>query len=206
MPMIHHPRILLALLLVIGLIGGTVAILANQQDSDGRPVPLPIPTPGPLVEADKQAAVDIVRQSGVVERIADNQSWSASDFYRRPVGQGRIYFIATWEQPVEYAGPWLDGDNCQGTRAIEFSSTWTGITQLNIIVHVENAEVVHYTPHEPGRVNPSQEAPQRPNPKRASGLDPEDPVTVYDLESQRVIYEGPMKDAPQECPPGKESD
>ena len=66
MPKIHHPRILLVLLLVVGLIGGTVAVVANQQDSDVKAMPLPIPTPGPLDEAAKQAAVDIVRQSGVV--------------------------------------------------------------------------------------------------------------------------------------------
>ena len=28
---IHHPRILMALLLVMGLIGGTVAVIANDQ-------------------------------------------------------------------------------------------------------------------------------------------------------------------------------
>ena len=66
MPKIHHPRILLALLMVIGLIGGTVAVFATQQDAQ----PLPIPTPLPLGEADEQAAVAVLRESGVVDRIA----------------------------------------------------------------------------------------------------------------------------------------
>ena len=199
MPKIHHPRILLALLMVIGLIGGTVAVFATQQDAQ----PLPIPPPLPLGEADEQAAVAVLRESGVVDRIAGSQAWSASDFYRRPSG---VYLMATWEQPVAYSGPWLDGDNCQGTRALEFSSTWTGITQLAIIVDVENAAVVHYVPHGPRRANPAQEAPQRPNPIKGSDARPEDQVKVHDLESRTVIYEGPGKDAPQECPSGKEDD
>ena len=164
-------------------------------------------SPGPLDEADRQAAVDIARQSGLVERIAAPQAWSASDFYERPVGQSiGIYLIVTWERPVEYAGPWRDGDNCRGTRALEFSSTWTGITQLAIIVDVENAEVVHYTPYDPGRTNPYQEAPQRPNPISVGGPDPDDQVTVYNLESRKVIYEGQGRSAPLECPSDKEND
>ena len=164
-------------------------------------------TQGSLDEADKQAAVDILQQSGVVDRIAGPQAWTASDFYRRPVGLTTgVYFVATWEQPIEYSGPWLDGDNCQGTRSLEFSSTWTGITQLGIIVDVENAEAVHYVPYAPRRVLPYQEAPQRPNPIGAGDAGPEDQVTVYELESRKVIYEGPGKDAPQECSPGKEND
>ncbi len=207
MPKIHHPRVLLALLLVIGVIGGTVAVLASQQDQYGRPVSLPIPTPSPLDDDAKQDAADIVRQSGSVDSIAGNQPWTASDFYQRPVGQTTgVYFIATWEQPVEYSGPWLDGDNCQGTRALEFSSTWTSITQLGIIVDVAQAEVVHYMPYDPGRTNPYQEAPQRPNPISVGDSDPDDQVTVYNLESRKVIYEGPGRGAPLECPPGKESD
>ena len=206
MPKIHHPRILLALLLVMGLIGGTVAVLANQQDSDGKTVSLPIPTPLPLDEADKQAAVAVLRDSGVVDRIAGPQVWTASDFYQRRVGQTfGVYFIATWEQPVEYSGPWRTLE-CRGTLVIEPLGTWTGTTQLSIVVDVENAEVVHYAAYGPPRVNPSQEAPQRPRPTNLRDASPEDQITVYDAESRKVIYEGLGKDAPQGCPRGKEDD
>ena len=196
----------MALLLVIGLIGGTVAVVANQQDSHGKTVPLPIPTPLPLDEADKQAAAAVLRQSGVVDRVAGPQAWTASDFYQRRVGQTiGVYFVATWEQPVEYSGPWRIL-KCRGTRVVEPPGTWTGITQLSIVVDVENAEVVHYVPYAPRRVLPYQEAPQRPNPIRVGDAGPDDQVTVYDSESRKVIYEGPGKDGPQECPPGKEDD
>ena len=188
----------------------TVCLLLLTACSDVESPPNSVATQetqGSLDEADKQAAVDILQQSGVVDRIAGPQAWTASDFYRRPVGLTTgVYFVATWEQSVEYSGPWLDGDNCQGTRSLEFSSTWTGITQLGIIVDVENAEAVHYVPYAPRRVLPYQEAPQRPNPIGVGDAGPEDQVTVYDLESRKVIYEGPGKDAPQECPPGKEND
>ena len=206
MPKIQHPRILFALLLVVGLIGGTVAVIANQQDSGVKTVPLPVPTPLPLDEAGKQAAVAVLRDSEVVDRIAGPQVWTASDFYQRRVGQAiGVYFIATWEQPVEYSGPWRTLE-CQGTLVVEPLGTWTGTTQLSIVVDVENAEVVHYFPYGPPRVNPYQEAPQRPNPISVDDAGPEDQITVYDAESRRVIYEGPGKDGPQECPPGKEDD
>ena len=58
--------------------------------------------------------------------------------------------------------------------------TWTGITQLSIIVDVENAEAVHYVPYAPRRVLPYQEAPQRPNPIGVGDAGPEDQITVYD--------------------------
>ena len=188
----------------------TVCLLLLTACSDVESPPNSVATQetqGSLDEADKQAAVDILQQSGVVDRIAGPQVWTASDFYQRRVGQTiGVYLIATWEQPVEYSGPWLDGDNCQGTRALEFSSTWTGTTQLSIIVDVGQAEVVHYMPYDPGRTNPSQEAPQRPNPISVGGADPDGQVTVYNLKSRKVIYEGPGRGAPQECPPGKEND
>ena len=92
---IHHPRILLALLLVMGLIGGTVAVIANDQDPYGAPVSLPIPTPLPLDEAEKQDAIAVLRQSGVVDQVAGAQPWTASDFYRRPIGRiTGVYLIA----------------------------------------------------------------------------------------------------------------
>ena len=224
---IHHPRILLALLLVMGLIGGTVAVIANDQDPYGAPVSLPIPTPLPLDEAEKQDAIAVLRQSGVVDQVAGAQPWTASDFYRRPIGDSTgVYLIATWEQPVEYSGPWRVA-MCQGTRAIESPGTWTGITQLAVTVDVENSEVVLYVPYDTPRAIPYQEAPQRLNPVSVSHVGPEDQVTVYDLESRKVIhdeegsedqiavddlesrdvvYEGPAEDALQVCPPGRVDD
>ena len=187
----------------------TVCLLLPTACSDVGPSPTSTATresPGPLDEARKQAAVDIVRQSGVVERIAGPQTWTASDFYQRPVGQTTgVYFVATWEQPVDYSGPWRIL-RCQGTRVVEPLGTWTGITQLSIVVDVENAEVVHYAAYGPPRVNPYQEAPQRPRPTNVGDASPEDQITVYDAESRKVIYEGPGKDGPQECPRGKEDD
>ena len=201
MPKIHHPRILLALLLVMGLIGGTVAVIANDQDPYGAPVSLPIPTPLPLDEAEKQDAIAVLRQSGVVGQVAGAQPWTASDFYRRPIGDTTgVYLIATWEQPVEYSGPWRVA-MCQGTRAVELPGTWTGITQLAVTVDIENTEVVYYIPYDVPRANPYQEAPQRPNPISVGHAGPEDQVTVYDLESRKVIHEGPGEDEPQPTDP-----
>ena len=188
----------------------TVCLLLLTACSDVESPPNSVATQetqGSLDEADKQAAVDILQQSGVVDRIAGPQAWTASDFYQRPVGLTiGVYLIATWEQPVEYSGPWLDGDNCQGTRSLEFSSTWTGITQLGIIVDVGQAEVVHYMPYDPGRTNPSQEAPTTSQPHKRGRCGPG--WSGYRLQPKKpeVIYEGPGKDAPQECPPGKEDD
>ena len=90
---------------------------------------------------------------------------------------------------------------CQGTRAVELPETWTGITQLAVTVDIENTEVVYYIPYDVPRANPYQEAPQRPNPISVGHAGPEDQVTVYDLESRKVIHEGPGEDEPQPTDP-----
>ena len=207
MPKIHHPRILLVLLLVVGLIGGTVAVVANQQDSDVKAMPLPIPTPGPLDEAAKQAAVDIVRQSGVVERIAGNQPWIASYFFRSAIAgtTNGVGFNASWEQPVESSGPW-SSVRCRGTRVFSSSSVWANVTRLKIDVDVEHREVVglsvRYKRPVPGETPPL-------NAVHVSGAGPDYQGTVRDLETRQVIFSGLAKAAPDDvrvCPRGKEDD
>ena len=103
---------------------------------------------------------------------------------------------------------------------MELPEIWTGITQLAVTVDIENTEVVYYIPYDVPRANPYQEAPQRPNPVSVGHAGPEDRVTVYDLESRKVIheepgddlesrdviYKGTAGDAPQVCPPGKVDD
>ena len=207
MPKIHHPRILLALLLVMGLIGGTVAVLANQQNSDGKTVSLPIPTPLPLDEAAKQAAVDIVRQSGAVERIAGNQSWTPSYFFRSAIAgtTNGVGFNASWEQPVESSGPW-SLVRCRGTRVFSSSNVWADVTRLKIDVDLERREVVglsvRFMRPVPGETPPL-------NAVHVSGAGPDYQGTVRDLETRQVIFSGLAKAAPDDgrvCPPGKEDD
>ena len=204
---IHHPRILLALLLVMGLIGGTVAIIANDQDPYGAPVSLPIPTPLPLDEAEKQDAVDIVRQSGIVERIAGNQPWTDSYFFRSAIAgtANGVGFIASWEQPVESSGPW-SLVRCRGTRAFSSSNAWANVTRLKIDVDVELREVVglsvRFKRPVPGETPPL-------NAVHVSGAGPDYQGTVRDLETREVIFSGLAKAAPDDvriCPPGKEDD
>lgn len=204
---IHHPRILMALLLVMGLIGGTVAVIVNDQDPYGAPVSLPIPTQLPLDEAAKQAAVDIVRQSGAVERIAGNQSWTASYFFRSAIAgtTNGVGFIASWEQPVESSGPW-SLVRCRGTRAFSSSNAWANVTRLKIDVDVELREVVglsvRFKRPVPGETPPL-------NAVHVSGPGPDYQGAVRDLETRQVIFSGLATDAPDDvrvCPPGKEDD
>ena len=74
---IHHPRILVALLLVIGAVASAAILLADQREevpTNSLSIPTaPISTT--LSKQDQEDAISIVKTSGVVESINGGQGW-----------------------------------------------------------------------------------------------------------------------------------
>jgi hypothetical protein len=159
----------------------------------------------PLAVSDNQAAVEIARQSGVIDRIAQGQPWTPSRFFRSPIAgtSNGVVFNVTWEHGVESDGPWTLV-RCQGTRMVSLADTWASIRQLRVHVDVERREVVAVGVESATRDIPGETEP--PPPTHVAEVGPDHPIKVYDLESRRVIFEGAVKDAPLECPPGKHDD
>ena len=84
---IHHPRILVVLLLMIGALSSTAILLAPQgEEFPTRSLPLPTaPTPPPLSEQDREDAIAIVKKSGAVESINKGQDWEPENIYHSKI-------------------------------------------------------------------------------------------------------------------------
>ena len=76
-----------------------------------------------FTEARKQSAVDLVRESGTVERINDGQAWDITEVRDSPrIRTVNVY--VEWDEPVESNGPWLTsgasdwlGRSCKNVRS-----------------------------------------------------------------------------------------
>lgn len=100
-----------------------------------------------LTVEEQQDAADILRASGIVERINGGQDWEP-DFrvLRRATAltstKGIIVEV-TWETSWDSAGPWALV-HCRGTRKVVHSQSWSQVTRLKTWVDVEARSVVGY--------------------------------------------------------------
>ena len=63
-------------------------------------------SPPPITEAQKQSAVDLVRESGIVEGINSGQAWDITEVIDLP-GTRTVNVYVEWDEPVASNGPWL---------------------------------------------------------------------------------------------------
>ena len=138
-------------------------------------------------EADQRRAVEIVRASGIVERINDNQSWDAMGTL--PSTNRRVVVFAEWAEPVESSGPW-QWTRCEIWRQ-RVQVTWRNIRYLNLFVDVAEEEVINVNPASPthkfrlGSPDWLEHQPKR------GRLNPFTTVKVWEIDSGNTIYRGP---------------
>ena len=58
----------------------------------------------PITEAQSQSAVDLVRASGIVDRVSGGQAWEVTDVRDHP-GIQTVEVYVEWDEPVESNGP-----------------------------------------------------------------------------------------------------
>ena len=188
---VHHPRILIVLLLMIGALSSTAIILAQQEEElPTRVLPLPTaPTPPPLSEQDREDAVAIVKRSGVVESINQGQDWEPENIYRAKIkGTEGILLEPKWSRPVESSGPW-SVLHCSGTIKAFTTESWSQVTRLVVWVDMEHRSVAGF--------GVTSEPEDEPRPI----LDPPDAgesLKLYDQETGEILYDGTGSDAPNE--------
>ncbi len=184
---IHYPRILLALLMMIGAITATAVLSAEQgREPEAHPVLLTkAPTKPPLAEVQKVEAVEIVRKSGIVEKFNGNQAWI-------PVRLGRanlphswgVAFEAEWEEPADHSGPWSILQ-CSYTRRVAGKVDWNGFTVLALTVDTTNEAVVGYAAMDDSK----DEATPVMGTAHLDAV-----VKVYDMESGELLIEERARD------------
>ncbi len=191
---IQHPRILVVLLLIIAAAASAAILLANEDEEDefpakSLPIPaVPIPTPTPLPEQYKEEALNIVKESGVVEGINGGQDWEVTGTFRAELaGSEAVSIHVAWSEPVESTGPW-SVISCSGTLKSFSEERWSQVTRLRVKVDMKARSVVGvgvWRSSLPDVLQPVQ-----------GSLDPGDTVGLYNVETGDVLYEGPFSDIP----------
>ena len=196
---IHRPWILVTLLAVIGTVTAAAVLLANNgMTSPAQAVNVPAPgVSTQLTEEEKEKAVRIASESGVVKTINNDQDWKAEFFASTKLdGTEGAILEAVWQDPVESSGPWMP-IHCSGTRKGYETSRWTNVTRLVVFVDMENESVAGY-----GVTSSIWDDDPQPVLEAA---DSNESVKIYDVKSGDIVYEGTYGDAPTKdefCPPG----
>ena len=172
-------------------------------------------TPTPAYDK-HEAAVGILETSGLVEAINGGQTWRAYRFVRTLSNEQIVIFKIEWETPVETDGPFRI-PVCRRTRMHEHPVPWGNVKALSVTVDIELKQVISLGPDQPilpeGLTWDEERArgPQFLLDESGSRLDgksrAEEIVTVYDLETWKILYSGTRKNLSldlRKCPPGLE--
>ena len=186
---VYHPRVLLLLLVLVGVLSTSAMLFANQRaELSTSSLALPAaPFATSLSEEDKEDIVSIVKASGVVKSINGDQDWKADSIYRAKIaGKEGARLEAKWSDPVESSGPW-SLVHCQGTIKMFTTERWTQVTRLVVFVDMEDRSVLGF-----GVTSDLEDDPQ-PN---FDAPGPDDHVKIYDAETGDIVYEGSVSEVP----------
>ena len=166
--------------------------------------------PPPITEAQKQSAVDLVRESGTVERINSGQAWDITEVIDFP-GTRTVYVYVEWEEPVESNGPWLTngapkwlGRKCRNVRS-RFHRPISNVRFLRFSVSLESMEIVRLWPNSPPQLI-EQYLDDPPAVGQGNFLGG---YEIYNEKAGRSVYRGPMilsAFVPGACPRGERYD
>ena len=150
-------------------------------------------------EEEMRVGAEILRESGIVERINGGQEWEPLhrvSGYTWQVGTRRLEVEAVWDMPVEHSGPWA-WTKCDDPRKVVLKQSWSNITRLEAWIDLDEERVLNYDPSAWG---PDDEQPV------IGFMNPFGLVRVYDARTNEHLITGPkfliMPD-PIMCTPGR---
>ena len=149
--------------------------------------------------AEMEAGAEVLRASGVVERINGGQEWDAvhrSSGYAWQRGTRRLRVEAKWDVPVEHSGPWR-WTKCDEPRLVVTLQRYTNITILEAWIDLDDGRVFKYWPSAKGG---DDEQPMY------HGASPLTLVRVYDARTGKHLITGPeifILPRPILCTPGR---
>lgn len=193
---IHHPKVLVLLLALIGTVTTVAVISANARaEFSAEYTALPSAPPVPeLSEEVQEGAVTLVRTSGIVEEINGDQEWAAKDVHSTGPRGDLVSFLATWETPVVHSGPWY-WLKCGYERYSKAEVSWSNIKSLMFTVDTSSDEIIGYAPFAPSYMD---------QPVRGV-INPTKNLQIFDLETGEKVYDGAAIAAPllvNECRAG----
>ena len=150
-------------------------------------------------EEEMQAGAEILRASGIVERINGGQPWEPLhriSGYTWQKGTRRLRVEAKWAEPVDHSGPW-SWTECDEPRKVVTHQRYSNITILKSRIDLDERRVLNYSPSVSGD---DDEQPV------FGGLNPFGLVRVYDAETGHHLITGPkiiILPSPILCTPGR---
>ena len=152
----------------------------------------------PILE-EKRAGAEILRKSGIVERINGGQEWEPVhriSGYTGQTGNRKLSVEAVWDMPVEHSGPW-EWVTCDDPRKVVLKQRWSNITRLEAYIDLDEGRILRYDASVWG---PDDEQPVF-GPVNPFGL-----VRVYDERTGEHLITGPkifILPRPILCTPGR---
>ena len=184
--------VLCALIIYYGPLWGPSFKAAPQVDYEGPRGFYPTPE-------ELEAGAEILRASGIVERINGGQEWEPVhrvSGYTGQRGTRRLTVEAKWAVPVEHSGPWSWAE-CDEPRKVVTRQRWSNITILDAWIDLDEGRVLHYDPSVWGG---DDEQPV------IGGRNPVGLVRIYDANTGRHLITGPkilILPRPILCTPGR---
>jgi hypothetical protein len=179
---LHHPRLLVSILLLLGIMTTSALLLADGGDEvvPTRFIPFPVAEPAaPLTEEQKQAMARTVKESGVVEFISGAQEWTFDVIGTPKInGHESASMIVSWENPVDNSGPWTLV-KCDGALRMVSSRGFTGITQLMVHVDREDNAVLAYSVTGESGEDPVIQP-----------REPDATMKFYDFKTGEIVFDG----------------
>ena len=166
----------------------------DSQSDVGEPRGEFTPTP-----EEKRAGAEILRESGIVERIDGGQEWEPvhrNSLYTGQTGNRKLSVEAVWDMPVEHSGPW-SWVTCDDPRKVVLKQRWSNITRLDARIDLDEGRILHYGPSVGG---PTEEQPV------IGSFNPFGLVRVYDARTGEHLITGPkifILPRPILCTPGR---
>ena len=146
-----------------------------------------------------QAGAEILRASGIVERINGGQEWEPVhriSGYTSQRGTRKLTVEARWAEPVEHSGPW-SWTACDEPRMVVTHTRYSNITILDAWIDLDEGRVLEYDPSVWGD---DDEQPVY------GGVNPIGLVRVYDARTGQHLITGPkivILPRPILCTPGR---
>ena len=146
-----------------------------------------------------RAGAEILRASGIVERINGGQEWQPVhrvSGYTAQRGTRRLTVEAKWVVPVEHSRPW-SWTACDEPRKVVTHHPYSNITLLDARIDLDEGRVLEYGPSVWGDDN---EQPVY------GDINPIGLVRVYDAKTGRHLITGPkilIMPKPILCTPGR---
>ncbi len=205
---IHHPRLLVAvLLLIVGI--SSSAVLWAHDSGQGASNRGDLPEGAIFAElsddgGDGKEALDIIEKSGVVDQISGDQDWETADLYPANIaGIKAVRASISWKDPVTSNGPWKSV-RCQGTRQMIMADPFSNVTHIGVYADLTNKKVVGVSVSSPE----DTEAPDETKMPVVESIDEKTmKVDVYDFKTGKQVFRGTLDELGDKlCPDGTKDD